>query len=230
MKIVVNHLTRMKPGYICVAGIDQSSGRHVRPVLKYSQLTTDLLQREGGPFGVAAVVDLGETQPIGSPPEVEDQLFQPDAAEALRTLTPSKFWKLLDEATLPDLRTIFGDDLKPNGRTMAVDLDTGAASLGCLRPRWQPAIEISYGKVKVGLRDGGHDLLLPVTDLRVYKKDQQTPNTRVVSDLDRRLRMGTGVILSVGLTRPWQKPGDTCKRHFLQVNNLHLEDDPTWVG
>jgi hypothetical protein len=32
--------------------------------------------------------------------------------------------------------------------------------------------------------------------------------------------------LAVGLTRPWRKNGDTAQRHWLQVNNIHLEEDP----
>jgi hypothetical protein len=36
------------------------------------------------------------------------------------------------------------------------------------------------------------------------------------------------VILSVGLTRPWRKQEDTAERHWLQVNNVHLQDNPLW--
>jgi len=32
----------------------------------------------------------------------------------------------------------------------------------------------------------------------------------------------------LGLTRPWRKRGDTAERHWLQVNNIHLRDDPLW--
>lgn len=228
MKIVLNHLTRMKPGYICVAGIDQTSGKHVRPVLAGSQLTNALLKREGGPFDIAAVVDLGSVRANGSPPEVEDHLFDPQKTKATTVLAPAKFWKLLEGASEPSLVAIFGNDLKPNGNVMAVDVRKGNASLGCLLPRRPPDIEIDrYGKVKIRLREGIYDLYLSVTDLRVYEKDQKTPRNMVVDDLDRRLRKGTKVILSVGLARPWMKPGDTEKRHFLQVNNLHLEDNPS---
>jgi len=49
MKIVVNHLTRMKKGYICVAGVMSGTTTHVRPVLK-TQLSIDLLNRnKSGP-------------------------------------------------------------------------------------------------------------------------------------------------------------------------------------
>src|SRR5260370_905034 len=58
------------------------------------------------------------------------------------------------------------------------------------------------------------------------EQDQKTPRAKLVTDLEQRIRAGTRVILAVRLTRAWQKPGDSAKRHFLQVNNLHLEDDP----
>jgi hypothetical protein len=54
MRIIVNHLTRMQPGYICVAGVDVSSGQHVRPELR-GRLTTDLLTLNGGPFDIASL-------------------------------------------------------------------------------------------------------------------------------------------------------------------------------
>ena len=44
MKIVVNHLTRMQPGYICVAGLDFQTNAHVRPVLAGSRLTVSFIR------------------------------------------------------------------------------------------------------------------------------------------------------------------------------------------
>ena len=46
MRMVVCHLTRMHSGFICVAGIDTRSGRHVRPEISGSRLTRDLLVRQ----------------------------------------------------------------------------------------------------------------------------------------------------------------------------------------
>jgi hypothetical protein len=44
----------------------------------------------------------------------------------------------------------------------------------------------------------------------------------------RRIQAGVEVILSVGLTRLWRKQEDAAERHWLQVNNVHLQDDPLW--
>lgn len=46
--------------------------------------------------------------------------------------------------------------------------------------------------------------------------------------MQRRIQRGVAVILSVGLARAFQVSGDTARRHWLQVNDLHLEDDPAW--
>ncbi len=77
MQILVNHLTRMQPGYICVAGIDLETGTHVRPVLWYGRLSTSLLLKNGGPFELGCVVDLGPTVCVGRAPEHEDHRFNP---------------------------------------------------------------------------------------------------------------------------------------------------------
>ena len=74
MKIVINHLTRMQKGCICVAGIDLATGQHVRPLLR-SALRKDICARYGGPFDIGRLVDLGWTRYIGTRPETEDYLF-----------------------------------------------------------------------------------------------------------------------------------------------------------
>lgn len=229
MRVVVNHLTRMQPGYVCVAGIALEAGRHVRPVLSGRRLNTSLLQREGGPFDMAAVVELGQTQHQGNPPEVEDYLFAPENTSFIRELAPDRFWRLLCEVSEISLRSIFGDDLRLQGRGAAVDINAGTASLGCLRLTTPPRIEIDgWGKIRAHVEDGEFAVNLSVTDLRLYRDDHQTPRSKLVLDIARRISRGVPVILAVGLTRAWRKPDDTVRRHWLQVNNVHLEDDPAW--
>jgi hypothetical protein len=229
VKIVVNHLTRMQPGYICVAGIDPESNTHIRPVLGGRRLTTNFLKRHGGPFDIGVVVDLGKTHHRESPPEVEDHLFDASHTAAVGELGPDKFWRLLKAASRPDLVGIFGSGLQAQGRGCAVDVGTGSASLGCLAPTTPPHIEIdAYDKVRMSLADGNFTVYLSLTDLRLYHQDQKTPRVRIVRDVQRRIGSGVRVVLSLGLARAWLKPGDTARRHWLQINNVHLEDDPAW--
>ena len=83
LQILVNHLTRMQPGYFCVAGIDVNTEAHVRPVLRRGRLTIDLLSTGGGPFDVGSVVDLGPATYAGHAPELEDHRFDPSSTRWL---------------------------------------------------------------------------------------------------------------------------------------------------
>lgn len=229
MRIVINHLTRMQPGYICVAGINVPSNAHVRPVLHRGRLTVDLLARNGGTFDIGRAVELGPTESCRTAPENEDHRFDPARLVAVKEFSPHAFWRLLATISADTLTHIFGEDLEEHGSGCAVDEGKGHSSLGCLRTTVPPSVEINrWGKVRARVNDGVFDVDLSVTDLRLYETDQKTPRSDVIADLQRRIRQGVAVLLSVGLARAFQASGDTMRPHWLQVNNLHLEDDPVW--
>jgi hypothetical protein len=83
------------------------------------------------------------------------------------------------------------------------------------------------GSIRVRLIDDIGTVSLPVTDLRLYEDDFRTPRRDVVRNLAGRIHDGDGVILTVGLTRPFAPEGSSPK-HWLQVNNVILSSDPTW--
>lgn len=108
-----------------------------------------------------------------------------------------------------------------------MDIGKGRASLGCIAPRGSPSLRVNHrGGVRISFPWLSPPMDLSVTDLRLCEKDHKTPRRTLISQLRKRLQAGTEVILSVGLTRPWRKEGDNVARHWLQVNNIHLEDDP----
>jgi hypothetical protein len=229
LRILVDHLTRMQPGYFCVAGVDVDTLRHIRPVLRRGRLTTDLLRPNGGPFDVGSVVYLGSTISAGHPPELEDRRFDSARARWLFDDDPADFWDTLHRVAQKSLEEIFGPALELWDESGTVDVGEGRASLGCLRPEKQPWLYVDHrGTVRLVL-----DYLMPsvdlsVNDLRLYEGDGRTPRRDLVASVEKRLKSGVEVILSVGLTRPFQKWGDTEERHWLQVNNIHLEDNPLW--
>lgn len=229
MRILVNHLTRMQPGYFCVAGIDPGTGGHVRPVLGHGRLATDLLKPNGGPFDVGSVVDLGPTTRAGHAPELEDHRFDPTVARWVYDERPGDYWDALGGVARGSLAEIFGPALELWDESGTVDVGEGWASLGCLRPEGQPWVYLAHrGTVRLVL-----DYLIPsidlaVTDLRLYERDERTPCKEAVASVQARLEAGVETILSVGLTRPFRKWGDDEERHWLQVNNVHLRDDPLW--
>ncbi len=135
----------------------------------------------------------------------------------------------LHKVARESLAEIFGPELELWDESGTVDVGEGRVSLGCLKPEKQPWLYVDHrGTVRLVL-----DYLLPsvdlsVNDLRLYEMDGRTPRRDLVASVEKRLKSGVEAILSVGLTRPWQKRGDTDKRHWLQVNNIHLEDNPLW--
>lgn len=227
MKILVNHLTRMQPGYVCVAGLEIDALRHVRPVLGYGRLTTDLLRSNGGPFAIGSVVDLGPTTHAGHPPELEDHRFEPAQARWMLDRDAEAFWRSLEGVSRSDLTEIFGPALELWDDSGTVDVGMGEASLGCLRPEEPPWLYVDHrGTVRLVLHYLIPSVDLAVADLRLYERDHRTPRKDLVEDLDRRMKRGVETILSVGLTRPFRKRGDDAERHWLQVNNIHLRGDP----
>jgi hypothetical protein len=224
--IVVNHLTRMAPEYICVAGVNPATGKHIRPTT-YGRLSRELLRAEGGPFDVAAMVDIGDAVPEGIAPELEDHHFNPTHAHFLSMITPDDYWTLLNGVCRLTLVDIFGSDLQWNGKTCWTERGKGMASLGCLKAGTHLRLmRNNDGKLRMQLSDG---LLVAssvsVTDIRLFADDHVTILDDIVDDLNRRMQRGVPVILSVGLSRSFAKAGD---RHWLQVNGIHLEDNPVW--
>jgi hypothetical protein len=219
----------MQPGYVCVAGVDVHTLKHVRPVLRYGRLSTDLLRRNGGPLDIASVVDLGPTTCAGRAPAVEDHYFNSARATWLFDDDPNDYWEFLNQVAHESLAAIFGPDLEQWEGSCTIDVGEGYASLGCLAPEEEPWLYVDHrGAIRMVLECTTPSADLAVTDLRLYEKDHKTPRVGLVTDVQRRIKSGVEIILSVGLSRAWRKQNDTAERHWLQINNIHLEDDPLW--
>jgi hypothetical protein len=216
----------MKPGYICVAGIEPGTGKHIRPVLNHGRLPRVLLRKEGGVFEIGALVDLGPTVEVGHAPEVEDHEFSTENVKYRHKLKAAEFWKYLTGTSQNELTAIFGNELQQRESSCTIDVDAGEASLGNLQPEAISYLGVNpWDKIRIRISDGEFHPDLSVTDIRLYRNGQQTPRRRIVDSVGSRLPK-TRAILAVGLTRPWRKNGDTAQRHWLQVNNIHLEEDP----
>lgn len=228
MVITVNHLTRMRPPYICAAGLHNQVA--VRAVVM-GQLHKKWLRSKGGVFAIGAVVDLGPVKHVGSAPEHEDHRFDPAVATFTGLVDALTFWRSLEQIAQLSLDSIFGDDLVKRGRSCAVNRGCGSASLGCLKVYGRPKISIrglgSRGGLRLAITDPIFGRLdLGITDVRFFEDDFITINEQVVESIQDRIDRGVRLLLSVGLTRATVPPDNPV--HWLQVNNLHLEDDPTW--
>lgn len=209
---------------ICVAGISEESGAHIRPVTAKSDLLTrSLLAEEGGPLQLGSRIGLGETKALPNPPESEDCWCETTNFKALGSLDDEEYLDLLESVSAPDLATAFGPELRSNGRSYAVDAGEGRHSLACVRASAEERLVLSYGRPRLRDRDGA---LVGVTDLRFFESDQKTPRVDFVAEINQRLEDGVPAYLMFGLARAWKKPGDDRSRHWLQVNGICLADRP----
>jgi hypothetical protein len=231
MRIVVNHLTRMEAGYICVAGVDLETRRHIRPVILNRRLAVDLLKSRGGVFELGAVIDLGPTRYVGRAPEMEDHEFTPSLARHCGRLTGRQFWDLVTNHTGTSLLDMFGD-LEPDGRAgYSIEEGGGKASLGCLVPAARPELYINrFGKTRLRIADPDLIAELSVTDIRLVEDDHQTPRREAVEGIQRLIESGWEVIVAVGLTRPYRKSDQSDPRHWLQANNIFVRIDPLFAA
>jgi hypothetical protein len=200
-------------------------------VLEHRSLGTALLARHGGPFDIGARVDLERGHAVGHPPEIEDYQFDPRYAVRQGYATPGEFWAWLQQVARPHLREIFGPALHIQGTGCVVAPGSGDSSLGCLLALRPPLLRLNEaGKIRCLLPSRSVTLDLAVTDLRLYSYEggQYVPRRALVEAIAARLERGVRTILSVGLGRAFTPLEGGPAFHWLQVNNLHLEDDPLW--
>jgi hypothetical protein len=234
MRVLINHLTRMHGGHICVAGVDLKTRRHVRPLLADGPLPFYLLARYGGPFEMAWIVDLGSPRPAPVAPHVEDHVFVPARAKAERPAAAHEFWSLLEELRQPRLREIFGPALSAaGGGRYGTEVEQGLASLGFLQPAAPPHLYLARSRdgkpqVRMKFSDGQIEADASVTDLRLFGSDHATPDQARIRAVAEAMADSPRVILGLGLTRKFRPSDDAAYRHWLQVNNIHLRDDPIW--
>ena len=145
----------------------------------------------------------------------------------VRMASEERFWRFMEELSSQSLDEIFGDAMQPDGSTASMPADSGWASLGLYRPESRTNLNARYGKLRVELSDPALGRLsLPLTDLRLYDLDTNTVDDRRAELLVDRLRRRTP-LLSVGVGRSWAPEGEE-PRHWLQVNNIHLDDNLFW--
>jgi hypothetical protein len=229
MFLLVNHLTRMRSPRICIAGL--CAGRHVRPISSSGDLNFKLLRRTGGALAIGAVVDLGPVKACPKPPEIEDHEFKRWNLKFVRWASSTEFWFALSNIAKQNLRDVFGCDCHKHGSTCTVDPGRGVSSLGCVPLRRAGAslyIRDREGKGQVRLRfeDAHYGALdVGVTDIRLYEADLVTPNTPKLEMMNSKLCNGIPTMVAVGLSRPYTPKAFGDPVHWLQINNLHFEDE-----
>lgn len=236
MEIVITHLTRMRAPFIGVAGVDVATGCPVRPVPRRGrQLRSALLALNGGPFEMAARVDLGSARRVPHRPATEDHRFEVDAAASVGSAAPADFWRLLSGMARSSFKSIFGRDLKRRGaRAATVELGRGEVSLGWRAPAAAPRLLVKSraprpSQVLIEVSDGTMQLELGVADIRLFAADHVTPDAAMLEQVAGRLAGGESVLLSVALSRASTPSTGAKPVHWVQVDNIHFESSPRWT-
>jgi hypothetical protein len=180
---------------------------------------------------MARIVDLGKTKFVGKVPELEDHWFDAAPARHAGEMPSGEFWALLQRTAHDKLGAIFGPDLERIGSTCVVAEGCGLHSLGCY---WASGgrLFVDHGRerrrVRFAWQAGGHSFNVPVTDIRLFGDDHVTPCETTIRRVCEQLAARSRVLVSVGLSRPYRKAADDPPRHWLQINNFHLENNPCW--
>lgn len=228
MTIIINHLTRMQQGFFCVAGIEEGTGRHVRPVLSDGQLSTELLAVHGGQFDMALRLDIGRVKTVGRPPHIEDHTFRPHLVARVGRVSGGHFWQLLSASAQLALDEVFGHAvMRARNGTCSTGPGTGDASLGCIRPDGVPRLRVETKpnrspQIRISFRDRWARFDASLTDIRLFQDDHVTPDLDKVNRLPEIMEQSAELILSVGLTREYNGA------HWVQVNNIHIREYPLW--
>jgi hypothetical protein len=216
-RIVVDHLARLDDGTIAVAGVD-SAHAFIAPD-REGPWDTESTVRGGGPFGVGELVDLGFSRPTGEPPQVESRLVQESNIQRLGRLSDGDFWSLLETLGEDSLPAIFGPSLtRLDSGAAVIPLKRGTGSLGVLRCPGPAELFRRGHQLRMGLDDlrlGSLDLA--VCDFRLRAEDG-TPIDSMWKVIRRRVAAGEPVLLSVGLSRPFNGS------HWLRIDNIHFRD------
>lgn len=186
-----------------------------------------MLAERGGLFSLGAVVALADPSPRPAPPEVEDVGFSVESSQRLARLSGPEFWGVLMEVARPSLRSIFGGALERDGNTASLPQAVGDASLGVVRPAGRLSMVLAFRRPRLEVYDPDlGQLSVPITDLRLFDADSGELDQDRFDLMVDRLRRSV-CLLSVGVGHVWAREGRE-PRHWLQVNNIHLDDNPLW--
>jgi hypothetical protein len=227
--IIVNHLTRVRDGRICVAGIELDSREHLRPVTVESNfLDRSALATEGGPFEIGALIELGETDPHPDPPQTENHRFSLERVEPAFRLKETEYLELLEPLCRDTLREAFGPALRRVQPSCAAPEGEGERSLACVRlpARARLRIDPDSSRLRLYLPDPELPATLPVADLRFVEPDHLTLRTDAIDTVAAALQHGEPAIAMLGLGGAWSPSPDYPAMHWLQVNGICLRERP----
>lgn len=225
-EVVLTHLTRMSPGYLCAAGIATDTGEHIRLVGDSRNIPRHYLLGGSNPVKPGDTVSFRGRPAESSGPHVEDFQIDLDSISKTGSKSTAELKELLTGVAVIDFESVFGPDFeKVTERTGGLPPTRGATSLGYVKIEGDVEIRVwrdgsERWKIRLEFQLGGSVWSPPLNDYRVWLSDHQTPNERRINAARNALARANTVVASIGVTRAYAVP-DLGKWHWLQINNLY---------
>jgi hypothetical protein len=186
-----------------------------------------LLETRGkGPiFTLGAVVNLTGTSNSKAAHHGDEHVVTYVTASKVAQLHPLDVWRTLGDIAKPTLSSIFGESVKFESQRYVIEKYRVRHGLGCLRIMHKATLYKGYRQARLRWLCDGRIVDCPVTDTRLYDR-AGVACERQIARLDRRIKEGEALIVTVGLSRGFRRPGGRREYHWIQINNLYLETDP----
>lgn len=226
MQIMINHLSRMRGNKIAVAGLDLSNpDRHVRPMLNDFDSIMESSAKDSAVFSLGAIVSLTGTSASKAAHHGDEHVVTYVKAKKVAQLHPIEVWRTLGDIAKPTLKSIFGEEVKLLSHRYVVERFRARTGLGCLRVMHTATLYKGYRYARLRWVCDGRIVDCPVTDARLYDRTGAVRES-LIAHLNDRIKQGEALIVTVGLSRGFRRPGGRRELHWIQINNLYLETDP----
>ncbi len=226
MQIMINHVSRLRGNKIAVAGLDLANpGRHVRPMLNDFDALLESKTNGSSVFSLGAIVNLTGTSASKASHHGDEHVITYVRAKKVAQLHPIEVWRTLGDIARPTLRSIFGDDVQLLSHRYVIERFRARSGFGCLRIMHTATLYKGYRYARLRWLSDGRIVDCPVTDARLYDRSGAVRD-HLIAHLNERIKHGEALIVTVGLSRGFRRPGGRRELHWIQINNLYLETDP----
>lgn len=224
MKIIVTDLTRFSnPEIVCIAGVDLTSRRLVRPM---PYLKTEICRKLNILPGAIIEGDF-KPKPHNEKPHIEDFEYKEDAIMFLGPSSAGKFKEALLCGLVDNIETGFNIELNdyqkfiPSNKAPDRSIITIILkSISIVKDKFNPE------KLKAVFTDSSDKnfYYIPITDIGFHGYAESEKKDEGRRKLNSFIRRQDEVFLRIGLSRYWEHE-DGRKGFWLQVNGIYTFPD-----
>ena len=117
LRILINHLTRMRYPNYCIAGIDIYEKIHYRPKFfkVFGRIKGECLEESGGPLSLGNIIEILQVKPKPEGAQTENVLFKIENVKVIRKVPKAEFWNWLSEVSNDSMDSIIASAANRGG-------------------------------------------------------------------------------------------------------------------